>query len=61
MLNDITKQLMGMKDGELCTIPNDLKNVLLEEAHVGRLDQDLAIRLIRVFEGKDKVQYFAQD
>lgn len=52
MLNDITKQLMSMKDGELRTIPNELKNVLLEEAHIGRLDQDLAIRLIRVFEGK---------
>ena len=51
-LNDITKQLMGMKDSELRTMPTDLRNVLLEEAHAGRLNQDLARRLIQVFEGK---------
>ena len=51
-LNGITKQLMGMKDSELRTMPNDLRNLLLEEAHAGRLDQDLARRLIRVLEGK---------
>ena len=51
-LNGITKQLMGMKDSELRTMPNDLRNLLLEEAHSGRLDQELARRLIHVFEGK---------
>jgi len=51
-LNDIAKQLMSMKDSELRTMPTDLRNVLLEAAHAGRLDQDLARRLIRVFEGK---------
>lgn len=51
-LNDIAKQLMSMKDSELRTMPNDLRNVLMEEAYAGRLDQDLARRLIRVFEGK---------
>ena len=51
-LNDIAKQLTGMKDSGLLTMPNDIRNVLLEAAHAGRLDQELARRLIRVFEGK---------